>query len=247
MEISNKINKRYKFQIISLIIVTLTYIPLGAFVISAFFCKEYFNICLIVFMGFLLIDVAIVILFFHLDIVSLPPINSIDVLYKYLEYYSYNDLSDFKYITVVGSFSKLIKAAHNRKTAGEDRKFDELVSSLYMVLRSDEEYEERCVAAYHKKSFIKLVNAILDGTYRYEQIIQMEKEPKDVDDSIKGNVVKFFRKNLSIEVFLLAVICHIAGCFMKGEGIVAQLLLALPPDFIMILVFFGIVKEHKED
>ena len=245
MNISNKIDNRYRFQIISLIIAFLTYIPLGAYIITIFF-KEYFFICTFILVGFILLDVVIVILFYHIDIVALPPLDDMEVLRDYLEYFAHNNLSDFKYVTVVGSFSRLIKAAHNRKTSDEDSKFDELVSSLYMVLRSNDS-DERCVAAYHKKSFINLVNDMLDGTYRYEQVLQMKNEPKDVDDSIKGNIFKTLRKNISIEVFIIAVICHIAGCFMKGEGIMAQLLLALPPDVIMILVFLGIVKEHKND
>ena len=248
MEITNRINKRYRFQMISLIIAFLTYIPLGAFIISTFFLKEYLGICSVFFVIFLLLDVVIVILFFHMDIVALPPINNMDVLREYLEYYTHNNLSDFKYATVIGSFSRVIKDTRNRRTVGEYSKFDELIDSLYLVLRVEEKsYEECCVAAYHKKEFVKLANNMLDGTYQYEQALQMRNEPKDVDSSIKGNVLKLLRKNISIEAILFMLICHFIACFMKGEGIIAQLLLAIPPDILMILVYAGVVKEHKND
>lgn len=161
---------------------------------------------------------------------------------EYLSIFVNSKMGYIRYSEYIFWFSREICSIHLHNDFGE-----EYIHSLYHGLRCNDKGVN--IAGLHKDSFISLCKNILGNPeignkniYIYKSFCSMEKEKKQIGEWF---VIALDQNKL---YYYLIIIAHIAGCLFIGGRlweIIGNLLLALPGDVLMILIYKGYVRERE--
>lgn len=185
--------------------------------------------------------------FIH-DRISLFRYYPSDERLQYFFEYFKNNVSDLKYTEIITWISRWIH--HYFRF---DNKQNEKIKKLELLLRP--ENNGLCLAIYHKNEFIYLCKKICecnDDNYIIKSITEtydiMRSKEKEKYRPIH-NFLRIMLLDKNILWYILIIILHFIGCILISETprlIIGNLLLYLPGDALLLLIYFGIVKQQKE-
>ena len=242
--IIKKLNSKFLYKYITLAMLIFTMIFAVITGITQFIYKDVFGYVM-VYMFLLIIDSLVwVYCYYKINLFVWNPND--EELNESFEYFKEKKLSTVKYTEIITGLSQWIHYYFRLKA--NDNEQSDLIVKLHLLLRPDK--NGLCLAAYHKNDFIELCERLC--------------EYKDNDTRLKNiteayNIMSFKEhekyKLLSI-LFDKNILCyfvigcaHFVGCVLISDdicSIVGNLFLYIPGDILLIFVYHGIVKEHKE-
>ena len=248
---------KHNLRIKTMVMLCLTVISTALFVIFALLSvkRPEFTLCFYIFLLFVFI-------FFFLTYIcdkkenkyKLPPIDNIETLNDYLKFFINNKISNFKYALTLSWISKLIVEAKNSPEIEQNQELVDYIMKLYGITKPYGSSNGYCLATYRRKAFINLINKIINKTdipLDYENF-------KNDDSNIDLSDRAFILHNLSVLVFITIIIVHIASIIVYvfwGTSevqskpvyieIIHEFATILPSDILVLLIYFGLVKETK--
>jgi hypothetical protein len=178
---------------------------------------------------------------------TLPELETYDILKKYLEYFSASNFSDLEYTESITWFSRLVQTSFRKKEEASDDILNIAVHELYLVLRPNS--HNQCDALMRKSAFANLATKLLKGEDIHNDIDKF----KNIDIESYKYFNLILDKNILIYILVFSI--HIFACFLLTKGSCSQfnfsfffgnLFLYIPADLLAILVYKGIVKSTKE-
>lgn len=230
-------------------VLIFSYIPLICMIISQFIFRKNDLVPFLIFISIIII--AIIMMYAYGKMV-LPEIDSEETLYNYLYYFVLvNKYSE--YSAPINWFYQKVRNAYLKKQNEHDNK-DVIINQLYQLLRSDNN-PTVSYAIKHMNGFKKLAGKIID---QYEKINKLEKLNNDQinnfrnEKSEKPFVINWIHdKNILCYLVLFPV--HILGCFLLSFedkafsccSFFGNIFLCIPADVILILAYYGVIKETE--
>ncbi len=152
MNLSQTLKHKYHIKYFTLLCLILLYIPLTGIIITQFILTKYSIHFVIAFLVLFAFDVLLIII--YEKCFSLHPINNLEDLKSYLNYFAFCQISDLEYSETITWLSIALHSAYLQKTDVQDE-FTNIINKLDLILRPQENVK-LCIASKHKKSFIKL-------------------------------------------------------------------------------------------
>ena len=248
MNLIKHIKNKYHFKYFTLIFSLLLYIPVIGLVITQFIAKNYFLHCFVIFI--IMFIVAIILNIIYEKKYVLPPINNKEDLKNYIQYFSTSKISDLEYTESITWFSRLI---HNSylQTRDIDDDFTSIINTLHLILRPQNN-TGLCIAINHKDAFIKLSKDLYKSFDSKTLISNIETLQNQTPQKYR-----FIHLTLdkNILIYLLFFPVHILGCFLltkdsdntfKTNVFIGNLLLYIPSDILILLIYIGVVKNTQD-
>jgi hypothetical protein len=245
MNLTKKIKQKYHFKYITLIFLFMLYIPLVGIIVTQFKYKYLFPMFYIFFILLFIVDMLLSYIYYKK--MTLPDLETYDILKKYLEYFSSSIFSDLEYTESITWFSRLVQTSFRKKEEANNDILNNTVHKLYLVLRPNS--QNLCDALKRKSAFSNLATKLLNNEDISEDIANF----KNIDIESYKYFSLILDKNILIYTLVLSI--HIFACFLLTKGSCSQfnpnfffgnLLLYGPADLLAILVYKGIVKSTKE-
>lgn len=156
---------------------------------------------------------------------------------EYLSIFANNKMGYIRYSEYIFWFSREIRFLYLQKGF-----YDKFISDLYRGLRCNDNGVN--IAGIHKDSFTQLCKEILENPEIdiYNKFCKMEDEEKQMG---KWSILS---KDKSMLCYCAIIIMHMVGCMCIGGKlgeVLGNMLLALPADILLILIYKGYVRDRE--
>lgn len=239
-----KLNGKFLYKYITLFMLVCAMISTIATGVMQFLNKNILGY--FVFITILFIIVSLEWMYVH-DRINLliyyPSDKNIDMFF---EYFADQKCSHVKYTEIITWLSRWVHYYFRLKT--NDIKQSELILKLELLLRPDE--DGLCLAAHHQNDFTELCKKMCEHkeenirlkniTEAYSIMLSNKQEKHKLLESV------FLDKN--ILWYFAIMIMHAVGCILVSADsklFLGNLLLYLPGDALLLLVYNGIIKQQK--
>ena len=246
------IKRKFYFKYITLVCILFLYVPLVGIIVTQFEYKECFWYY---FIGFIALFIGVIVMnMVYEKVFVLPDIDSADMLYKYLNYFTLEHRY-LQYTEAITWFYRKIQAKYQEKRDVYTN-MDNVINQLHRVLRPRGNHTTS-FAMEHMDAFRRLSSEVISSynetKNNFKELTLEEMDNFRNEETEKHYIVDWLHdKNLLI--YLLVFPIHIFGCILLSlsdkntilwKSFVGNFFLYIPTDFIAILLYKGIMKSNK--
>lgn len=248
--IDRLIRKKFYFKYVTLFCVLLLYIPLAGIIVTQFIFKEKFVSCFIAFIIHFFVVLAMNVVYEKVFV--LPRIESLDVLYTYLKYFS-SEHNYLEYTESITWFYRMICAEYKAKRDVYTDK-EGIIYQLHFLLSP---YGNGTISiAMNRMNLFRELAAELVSTYEKTEkfkVFSLEEMETFRNRQPEKYIIFKWIRDKNVLIYLSIFPLHILGCALLAitkEGLsaklfVGNLLLYIPADIIAILLYNGVMKDSK--